>query len=49
MNVKGGDEMKLGMSTIVFRDEPLDDRLLTKISDAGAASVELTDYHPGFD
>ena len=41
--------MLLGISTIVFRNEALDRGLLQKIKAAGAESVELTDYHPGFD
>ena len=41
--------MQLGISTIAYRDEPLDRSLLEKIRDADAAAVELTDYHPGFD
>ena len=41
--------MQLGVSTMALMDEPLDRDLLERIKAAGAASVELTDYHPTFD
>ena len=41
-------EMLLGASTIAFREQPLGRDLLTAMRDAGVESVELTDYHPGF-
>ena len=40
--------MRLGASTLLFRDHPLDGDLLAKMADAGVDAVELTDYHPGF-
>ena len=40
--------MRLGASTLLFRDRPLDRDLLAKMADAGVDAVELTDYHPGF-
>lgn len=40
--------MKLGLSTLCFRDRPLDRELLQIMRQAGVESVELTDYHPGF-
>ena len=41
--------MQLGVSTIALRDEPLEHDLIERMGAAGAASVELTDYHPSFD
>ena len=40
--------MKLGASTIMHRDHPLDRRLMEKFQQAGVESIELTDYHPEF-
>jgi sugar phosphate isomerase/epimerase len=40
--------MKLGISTLSFRDQPLDKALLQTLQESGIESVELTDYHPGF-
>ena len=40
--------MKLGLSTLLFRDRPLNGDLLRDLQEAGVESVELTDYHPGF-
>ena len=40
--------MKLGASTIPFRGEPLTREVLAKFSEAGIESLELCDYHPGF-
>ncbi len=40
--------MKLGLSTLLHRDRPLDRELLQTMRQAGVESVELTDYHPGF-
>ncbi|MEE2657372.1 MAG: sugar phosphate isomerase/epimerase family protein [Candidatus Latescibacterota bacterium] len=44
---RSGD-MKLGLSTLLFRDRPLNGDLLRDLRDAEVESVELTDYHPGF-
>ena len=40
--------VKLGISTLLFRERPLGRDLLADIAAAGVDSVELTDYHPGF-
>lgn len=40
--------MKLGLSTFIHRDRPLDRELLQVMRQAGVESIELTDYHPGF-
>ena len=40
--------MKLGLSTLLHRDRPLDRALLQDLRQAGVESIELTDYHPGF-
>ena len=40
--------MKLGASTLLFKERPLGRDLLADIAAAGVDSVELTDYHPGF-
>ena len=37
--------MKLGLSTIMHRDRPLDRHLMEMLQQAGVESVELTDYH----
>ena len=41
--------MRFGVSTIAVMDEPLDHDLIERMEATGAASVELTDYHPSFD
>ncbi|MEC7842556.1 MAG: sugar phosphate isomerase/epimerase family protein [Candidatus Latescibacterota bacterium] len=40
--------MKLGASTLLFKERPLGRDLLADIAAAGVDSAELTDYHPGF-
>jgi hypothetical protein len=40
--------MKLGASTIPFRQEPLTNEVLAKFHDVGIESLELCDYHPNF-
>lgn len=40
--------MKLGASTIPFRQEPLTSDVLATFSEAGIESLELCDYHPNF-
>ena len=40
--------MKLGASTIPFREGPLTETTLACFSDAGVESLELSDYHPNF-
>ena len=40
--------MKLGLSTLLFRNRPLNGDLFRDLQEAGIESVELTDYHPGF-
>lgn len=41
--------MKPGASTIAFRQESLDATLLQKMKEYGVDTLELTDYHLGFD
>ena len=41
--------MKIGASTILHRDRPLDRDLFREFQEAGIESLELTDYHPDFD
>ena len=41
--------MKLGASTIPFREELLTREVLARFSEAGIESLELCDYHPNFD
>ena len=41
--------MKLGASTIPFKNEPLTSDVLRTFSDAGIESLELCDYHPNFE
>jgi sugar phosphate isomerase/epimerase len=40
--------MQLGVSTIMFRNDGLDRDMLAKMKAAGVESVEISDYHPGF-
>ena len=40
--------MKLGASTIPFRQEPLTSEVLATFGKAGIESLELCDYHPNF-
>lgn len=40
--------MKLGLSTLLFRERPLNGDLLRNFCAVGIESIELTDYHPGF-
>ena len=40
--------MKLGASTIPFRQEPLTSEVLATFGEAGIESLELCDYHPNF-
>ena len=40
--------MKLGASTIPFREQPLNREVLTTFTEAGIESLELCDYHPNF-
>ena len=40
--------MMSGISTLMFRDQPLNRDMLRNIRETGIESVELTDYHPGF-
>ena len=40
--------MKIGASTLLHRDRPLDWTLFHEFQQAGVESLELTDYHPGF-
>jgi hypothetical protein len=40
--------MNLGISTLLFRDQPLDKALFQTLQESAIESVELTDYHPGF-
>lgn len=40
--------MKIGASTILHRDRPLNWKLFHEFQQAGVESLELTDYHPDF-
>ena len=40
--------MKIGASTILYRDRPLNWTLFDEFKQAGIESLELTDYHPEF-
>ena len=40
--------MKIGASTILYRDRPLNWTLFHEFQQAGIESLELTDYHPEF-
>ena len=40
--------MKIGASTILHRDRPLNWTLFKEFQEAGIESLELTDYHPDF-
>ena len=40
--------MKIGASTILHRDRPLNWKLFHEFQQAGIESLELTDYHPEF-
>jgi sugar phosphate isomerase/epimerase len=40
--------MKIGASTILYRDRPLNWALFDEFKQAGIESLELTDYHPEF-
>ena len=40
--------MKIGASTILHRDRPLNWTLFREFQQAGIESLELTDYHPDF-
>ena len=40
--------MKIGASTILHRDRPLNWTLFHEFQQAGIESLELTDYHPDF-
>ena len=40
--------MKIGASTILYRDRPLTKELFQEFQQAGIDSLELTDYHPDF-
>ena len=40
--------MKLGASTLMYRDRPLDRALFEEFQQTGIESLELTDYHPAF-
>ncbi len=40
--------MKIGASTILYRDRPLTRELFQEFQKAGIDSLELTDYHPDF-
>ena len=40
--------MKIGASTILYRDRPLNWTLFHEFQQAGVESLELTDYHPDF-
>ncbi|MEM7133876.1 MAG: sugar phosphate isomerase/epimerase family protein [Chloroflexota bacterium] len=41
--------MKIGASTIAYRDRQLNAELLKEIKGSGVEILELTDYHPAFD
>ena len=41
--------MKLGASTIPFKQDPLDREMLSTFKEAGVESLELCDYHANFD
>jgi sugar phosphate isomerase/epimerase len=40
--------MKIGASTLLYRDRPLNRELFEEFQQAGVESLELTDYHPEF-
>ena len=41
--------MKLGISTLLFRDQPLDKVLLQSLQESGIESIKLTDCHTKID
>ena len=41
--------MKLGASTIPYKEEPLTEAVIRRFADAGIESLELSDFHPNFD